>query len=170
MKTVTSPYAVVRRSKIHLRGVYAKKNIPEGTQVIQYVGNKLTKAQSDKIYDEQWEKSKNHTKGGGVYIFELNKRYDIDGNVSWNTARLINHSCDPNCETDIIKGKIWIIAIRDIKKGEELTYDYGFDWEDYEDHPCKCGAKNCVGYIVGEEDWSRLRRSLAQKKARRAKV
>jgi len=170
MKAVTSPYAVVKRSKIHMRGVYAKKDIPEGTQVIEYVGNKLTKAQSDKVHDEQWEKSKNHTKDGGVYLFELNKRYDIDGNVPWNTARLINHSCDPNCETDIIKGKIYIIALRDIKKGEELTYDYGFDVDDYEDHPCKCGAKKCVGYIVGEDDWPKLRRSLAQKKARRAKA
>jgi hypothetical protein len=112
------------------------------------------------------EKSKGHTVDGGVYIFELNKRYDIDGNVPWNTARLINHSCDPNCETDIIKGKIWIIAAEDIKKGEELTYDYAFAFdEDYDEHTCKCGAKKCIGYIVSQDDWAKLRRRL--KKAKR---
>ena len=153
-----------------MKGVFAKKGIPDSAKVIEYVGRKVTKKQSDDIYDEQYEKSAGHTKDGGVYLFELNKRYDIEGNVPWNTARLINHSCDPNCETDIIKGKIWIIALRDIKKGEELSYDYGFEFDrDYRDHPCKCGSKKCVGYIVDEDDWPKLKRSLARAR-RKAKV
>lgn len=168
MKPTTSPYIIVKNSKVHGKGVFARKNIPEGTKVIEYVGEKLTKAQSDKRSDEQLEKAKHGD--GAVYIFELNKRYDIDGNVPWNTARLINHSCDPNCETDIVKGHIWIIALRDIKKSEELSYDYNFDIDDYEEHPCRCGSKNCVGYIVGEDHWPKLKRRLAKKKAKKTKT
>jgi SET domain-containing protein len=99
----------------------------------------------------------------------LNKRHDIDGAVSWNTAKYINHSCDANCETDIIRGHIWIIALRDIKKGEEFSYNYGYDIESWYDHPCKCGAKNCVGYILDEEHWPKLRRKLKQLKAKKKK-
>ena len=58
--------------------------------------------------------------------FELNQRHDIDGDVAWNLARRINHSCGPNCETQNIRGHIWVVACRDIAPGEELTYDYGF--------------------------------------------
>ena len=171
MKKTTSQYIVVKGSKIHMKGVFAKKDIRKGTKVIEYVGRKVTKKQSDDIYDEQFEKSEGHSKDGGVYLFELNKRYDIEGNVPWNTARLINHSCDPNCETDIIGGKIYIIALRDIKKGEELSYDYGFEFDrDYRDHPCRCRAKNCIGYIVDQDDWSKLKRSLARARRKSAKV
>jgi len=76
---------------------------------------------------------------------------------------LINHSCDPNCEVEIIRGHIWITAIKDIKKGEELGYDYGYDYDDFKDHPCKCGSKNCIGYIVAEEHWPKVKRALAKK-------
>ena len=82
-------------------------------------------------------------------LFNINKRYDLDGDFKYNTARLINHSCDPNCEVYGTGLKVWVYAIRDIKKGEELTYDYGFSFdEDYKDFPCKCKSKNCVKYIV----------------------
>ena len=101
---------------------------------------------------------------GAVYIFTLNERYDINGKVSWNLAKYINHSCDPNCETDIIRGKIWINAIKDIKKGEELTYDYGYDMHYFEDHPCRCNSKNCVGFIVRSNLRWRLKKKLAKKK------
>ncbi len=86
----------------------------------------------------------------------MNKKFDIDGNVSWNPARLINHSCDPNCETEGDDDHIWIEAMRDIKKGEELSYDYCFDVDDYEEHPCKCGSKNCCGFIVDEKKRGKL--------------
>ena len=80
----------------------------------------------------------------GVNRVEANA-VDIDGNVKYNTARFINHSCDPNCETDVIRGHIWVIALRDIKKGEELAYNYNYEYEDYEDHKCRCGSNRCVG-------------------------
>ena len=97
---------------------------------------------------------------GSVYIFELNKKYDIDGSPLYNKARYINHSCDPNCEVDIIKNEIWISSIKKIKKGEELSYDYGypFDKDDYSDHICKCGSIKCVGYIVSQDDWPKYKK------------
>lgn len=150
----------VRNSGIHNKGVFAKKDISKGTKIIEYVGEIITKAESDKRAEEQLKSSKNHTKDGGVYIFELNKKYDIDGKVKWNPAKYINHSCNPNAETENIKGHIWIIALKDIKKSEEITYNYGYALEDYQEHPCLCGSKNCVGYIVAEEHWSKLKRKL----------
>jgi SET domain-containing protein len=158
----------VRKSGIHARGLFAAKDIEAGERVIEYVGDKVTKAESDRRADKQLEKAGKNG-DGAVYIFTLNKRYDIDGNVSWNTARLANHSCDPNCETDIIRGHVWLIALRDIKKGEEITYNYCFDLEFFEDHPCCCGSKNCVGYIVGDEHWPKLRRALKKKALKKGK-
>lgn len=169
MKPTTSEYIVVKRSKIHGTGVFAKKNIPKGTDIIEYMGRRITKAESDKISDVHMNNHKqNSEENGAVYIFNLNKRYDIDGQVPWNTAKFINHSCNPNCKADIKRGHIWISSIKDIKKGEELSYNYGYDLEDYEDHPCRCGSKNCVGYIVDEDDWPKLKKLIAKKKAKKS--
>ena len=79
----------------------------------------------------------------------MDSKYDIDGSFEYNKARYINHSCNPNCEVDIVEGKIWISSIKKILKGQELSYDYGyeFDKDDYKDHICKCGEKKCIGYI-----------------------
>lgn len=96
---------------------------------------------------------------GAVYLFDLNKRYDIDGDVPYNTARYINHSCTPNCETHIIRGHIWIEALKDIKKGEEITYNYGYDYDDYEDHRCNCQTDRCIGYIIDEDHWPKLKKN-----------
>lgn len=155
-------YVKVKKSNIHNKGVFAKRDIPKGTKVIEYVGRKITKPQADKIYEKSLEKHKKNNKKGSVYIFELNKKHDIDGDVPWNKAKYINHSCNPNCETEIIDNKIWIISIKDIKKGEEITYNYGYDVDNYKDHPCRCGSKRCVGYIVDEEQWPKLKKKLKQ--------
>jgi SET domain-containing protein len=161
MNKTTSPYISVRKSEIHGTGVFARKNVPAGARIIEYVGDRITKRESDRRYQIAWDRARNGNGNEGiVYIFTLNKRHDIDGSVSWNTAKYINHSCDPNCETDIIRGHIWIIAIRDIEKGEEISYNYGYDFDSYEDHPCRCGAENCVGYILAEEHWPKLKRKL----------
>lgn len=164
LKKVNTEFIIIKNSKIHYRGVFAKKNIPKGTQIIEYVGEKITKKEADRRAEKQLDKSKNHSVDGGVYIFELNKKYDIDGNVSWNPARYINHSCNPNCETESDEESIWIVALRDIKKGEELSYNYGYDLSNYEEHPCLCGSKNCVGYIVDESKWDKLKKKISGKK------
>ena len=173
MQNTTSEWIEVKKSKIHNLGVYAVKDILKGTKIIEYVGRKISKQESDEIYEKTLEISKSNSDYlGSVYIFTLNKNYDIDGNVYWNTARLINHSCDPNCETDIIKGVIWITSIKNIKKGEEIFYDYGYDLSDYENHPCKCESKNCIGYITNQENWIKLRKKLKwkNKKGKREKL
>ncbi|MEM8952950.1 MAG: SET domain-containing protein-lysine N-methyltransferase [Verrucomicrobiota bacterium] len=153
----------VKRSGIHARGLFAKRAIPEGTRVIEYIGEKVTKAESERRGREQ-DAIGRDTGEGTVYIFTLNKRHDIDGNVEWNWARLANHSCDPNCTTDIVRGKIWLIAERDIAKGEEIVYDYNFDLEYYEEHPCLCGSHNCCGFMVGETYRDKLKKLLKDKK------
>jgi len=162
-QNVTSPYIVVKTSKIHRRGVFAKKNIPKNTQIIEYVGEKITKTEAEKRADAQYKLGEKG-KEGHVYLFELNKRYDIDGNVPWNTAKYINHSCDPNCEAEDDRGHIWIISKRIIKKGEELTYNYGYDLENYQEHLCRCGSPKCARYIVKEKDREKLKKLLEKKK------
>jgi len=164
MKPTTSPYIVVRRSKIHNKGVFAKKDVRKNTKILEYVGEKITSAESERRSDITFEKAKKTKSKGAIYTFELTKKYDIDGDVPYNTAKWINHSCDPNCDVEITKGHIWIVALRKIKKGEEFSYNYGFDVDDYADYPCKCGASKCVGYIIDEDDWGKLKRRIARKK------
>lgn len=168
VSTLPPPPWIVRRSSIHQRGVFARTDIPKETKVIEYVGEKITKAESERRGLDLMNKAAK-TGGAAVYIFTLNKKYDLDGGKSWNPARLINHSCDPNCEAFITRGKVWIYAKRDIVKGEELTFNYGFDLETWEDHPCRCGSSKCVGYILDEQYWPKLRTRLKAREARKEK-
>mgnify|MGYP005864027901 FL=1 len=151
----------VRGSKIHGQGVYAAEFIPAGSKVIEYIGELVDKEESERRAWAQHAVAE-ETGEASVYIFTLNKRWDIDGNVPWNTARLINHSCEPNCEAWVEGKSIFLYALRDIEPGEELSFDYGFDIECYEDHPCRCGSDNCVGYIVSREQWDELREKLGK--------
>jgi SET domain-containing protein len=154
-----SQYCEVRGSEIHGRGVYATRHIPKEERIIEYVGEVIDKRESERRGLSQHARSL-ETGDAAVYIFTLSRNYDIDGNVPWNTARLINHSCDPNCEAWIEGRRIFIHALRDINAGEELTFDYGFDVDCYEDHPCRCGTPDCVGYIVSRSQWPELRERL----------
>ena len=133
----------IKDSKIDKKGLYAKKDIAPGTRIIQYIGKLITKKQTEN--NDKFDNDKD------IYLFNLNNRYDLDGDFKWNTARLINHSCDPNCEVEGKGLEIWVTSTRFIKKGEELSYDYGFGFDqDYKQFPCKCGSKKCCGYIVRE--------------------
>lgn len=137
-------YVTVGRSKLHGRGLFAARSLPKGTYVMQYRGEKVAKAEGTRRTDEQWAR-------GRVYTFELNRRFDLDGSVRSNLARLANFSCEPNCESQNEAGRrIWIVATRDIRKGSEITYDYNFSF--VEPPPvCLCGSRRCRGYIVGED-------------------
>ena len=148
----------VRRSKVHGHGVFSTKNISKNTKIIQYIGEKITRSEGNKRSEKRIKKYLNSRKTGSVYIFQLNNRYDIDGSPKYNKARYINHSCDPNCEVDIVNDEIWISSIKKINKGEELSYDYGysFDKDDYKDHPCECGSKKCIGYIISSDEWKKF--------------
>ena len=156
-----------KKSPLHGSGLFAKNDIKKGSKVIQYIGDKVTKKEGDKRSEariKRWEKSK---KIGSVYIFELNKRYDIDGYQSYNKAKYINHSCTPNCEVDIIDNEIWISSIKRIKKGAELFYNYGYPFDtDFVDHICKCGSRNCVGYILSDNDWPKLKKELKKNRGK----
>ena len=153
----------VRGSEIHGRGVYATRDIPAEEKIIEYVGELIDKDESGQRGIDQAEKAELHG-DAAVYIFTVSKKYDIDGNFPWNTARLINHSCEPNCEAWQTGKRIHIHSLRDIKEGDELTFDYGFDIECYEDHPCLCGRAGCIGYIVSREQWDQLYERLGRGK------
>jgi SET domain-containing protein len=159
-----SAYCEVRESSIHGRGVYATKFIPQETRLIEYLGEHIDKKESERRGVSQHAQSM-RTGDAAVYIFTLSKHIDIDGNVPWNTARLINHSCSPNCEARIDGRRIFIHSLRDIPADEELTFDYGFDVECYEDHPCLCGVPDCIGHIVSRDQWPELRARLQMKAA-----
>ncbi|QTN31322.1 SET domain-containing protein-lysine N-methyltransferase [Akkermansiaceae bacterium] len=153
----------VRGSTIHGRGVYATRAIAPEEKIIEYVGEIISKEESAKRGTAQHKRAI-ASGDAAVYIFTLTKKYDIDGNVPWNNARLINHSCDPNCEAWSKGKRIFIHALRDIAEGEELTFDYGFDVDCYEDHPCLCGKDGCVGYIVSRSQWEILDEKLGRGK------
>ena len=142
----------IQKSNIDNKGLYASQKIKEGTKIIYYKGKLITKKETERNPKYDNEKA--------IYLFNVNSRYDLDGDFEYNTARLINHSCNPNCEVAGKGLKLWIFALRDIKKGEELSYDYGFGYDkDYKQFVCKCGAKNCVGYIVREGSRWRIKKT-----------
>lgn len=159
-----SDWVEVRGSGIHGRGVFAKKRIPKDTQIIEYVGELIDKDESN---ERGWAQMELHQKTGeaAVYIFNLNDDWDVDGNSPLNSARLINHGCDHNCEAYIDNDEIWIWSVKTIAKDEELLFNYGFDLENWEDHPCICGADCCPGYIAGRDYWPELEEKKAEKAA-----
>lgn len=145
-----------KQSPIHGTGGFAKKDIPKGIKIIQYRGEKITKEESQRREKASMQKSQTDPSKGAVYIFELDDQFDIDGEVEYNYAKYINHSCQPNCRYEYINNEIWITSIKNIRKGEEITYNYGFNLDESKNHPCKCNSPNCIGYILAEDDWSKL--------------
>ena len=138
----------LRRSSIHGLGAFAVQDIPKGTRVIEYLGEKITNAEADRRYDDE-SMRRHHT-----FLFILNERTCVDAAFDGNEARFINHSCDPNCEAVITRGHIWIEAIKRIPAGTELVYDYQFEdddeytEEDLRFYGCACGSPKCRGTIV----------------------
>ena len=151
-------HLVISHSKIDSEGCHTTAPIKKGTFVVEYTGPRITIKQADALYDD-------HPR---TYLFGLTDgKHVIDGE---GVAAFINHSCDPNCEADEIKGRVWIIAARDIQAGEELTYDYNLYDGDLDDLSlCLCGAPNCRGSMYSEDELARRakllrRRSMKKKK------
>ncbi len=136
-----------KRSPIHGLGMFAMSFIPKGTTFYSFTPIIVSQKPLPK-FARVSEK-----------IF-----------VSDEILDFVNHSCEPNCETDIIRGRIWVIALRDIKKGEELAYNYGYGLDTFEDHPCRCGSNRCMGYIVEEEQWPKLKRILKNRSRNKARI
>lgn len=144
---------VIRRSNIHADGVYTTTSIKKGTIVAEYTGPRLTNAEADAIYDYSPR----------TYLFGLTDgERVIDGD---GIAAFINHHCDPNCEADEIKGKVIIRAIRNIRVGEELAYDYSlYDGELDDLARCFCGSPHCRGSLYSAKELARRRRLRKGKK------
>lgn len=167
-KPTRSAWAEVYDSPVHGRGMIATVDIPAETTIIEYVGELVDKDESNRRGEMLAAEAK-RTGGAAVYLFIVNDELDIDGNFDYNTARLINHSCEPNCEAQIDDDeRIWIVSTKAIPKGTELSFNYGFDLDDYKEHPCRCGTESCVGYIAGEDYWDELKKKL-KKKAKKKK-
>lgn len=144
LKTTAKEAVGVYRSNIHGRGLYCRRNIDAGEMIIEYAGEVIRAALTDKR--EKYYESK----GIGCYMFRIDDVEVVDATMHGNAARFINHSCDPNCYSKVItvdnKKHIVIFAQRRILKGEELTYDYKFPIEDVK-IPCSCGSRRCRKFL-----------------------
>jgi len=138
---------IVKSSALHGAGVYTTAPIKKGARVLEYTGPRLAAKECEGLYSDTEV----------TYLFAMDdNNIIIDG---FGMAAFVNHSCDPNCETDQIAGRIWILAQRNIAAGEELTYDYNlFDADPGELAPCYCGSKNCRGTMYSEEEITRQKR------------
>ncbi len=142
---------IIRSSSIHAAGCYTTAPIASRTLVVEYTGPRISKAEADERYEDM----------ALTYLFGVGDGARvIDGH---GTAMFINHSCDPNCEADERRGKVWIIALRDIQPGEELTYDYNLYDGDDDDARCNCGTKKCRKTMFSPDEVRRLKRAAARK-------
>ena len=160
----TSPLVEARNSEIHGRGVYAVAPIKKGTRVLEYLGERISHDEADSRYEQKGDDD------GHTFLFIASDDVVIDAGVDGNDARFINHSCAPNCETVIENERVYIDAIRVIKPGEELGYDYQLTWESTDDpgelalYACRCGARKCRGTMLDKEPTD-LREAAAKKRA-----
>jgi uncharacterized protein len=161
------PLIRVRRSRVHGKGVFATRRIAKGARVIEYQGERISHREANRRYALKGPRD-NHT-----FLFVVDRGVVIDAGVDGNEARFINHGCDPNCESMIRNRRVYIRAIRDIARGEELHYDYAISRD--RDDPanvdriwaCHCGAATCRGTML----WPARRpaRRPAARHARRAR-
>jgi SET domain-containing protein len=153
---------VIKSSKIQGKGAFAIRKIPEGTRLVEYVGQKISPEVAWERYDDD-TMDRHHT-----FLFTLDDDTIIDAGVRGNNARFINHSCEPNCNAVIEDGHIYVEAIKDIPRGAELLYDYKLEregryqkeWDEL--YACKCGAPTCRGTLLNRK---RRKPAAAKKKS-----
>ncbi|MEO6983192.1 MAG: SET domain-containing protein-lysine N-methyltransferase [Edaphobacter sp.] len=149
---------IVRSSSIHAAGCYTTRPFRKGARVCEYDGPRFTKNEADKRYKDRFI----------TYLFSCgDDGLVIDG---FGTAMFINHSCEPNCETEDVDGRIFVMAIRDIAAGEELTYEYNLYDSDGEDGSCYCGAGKCRGTMFSVSEVARRRKKAAKTLRSTAKI
>jgi hypothetical protein len=159
-------WIIVRNSPVHGYGSFARRDILKGTRLIEYVGERLSHKEADQRYEDA-DVNDNHT-----FLFIADRKTVIDATRGGNESRFINHSCDGNCTSETEKGRVFIDAIKDIAKDEELGYDYQIP-RDKDDPPnvdriygCRCGSPKCRGSML----WPPLKKKGAKKSKQKAKA
>jgi SET domain-containing protein len=146
---------MIRSSSIHAAGCYTTSPIAKGVKVVEYTGPRISKREADtRFHDSRI-----------TYLFGIG-----DGSTvisGHGAAMFINHSCDPNCETEEVDGRVWVMSLRKIAPGEELTYDYNLYDGDGDEALCYCGASSCRKTMYSPEEIVR-RKKAAKRKALRA--
>jgi hypothetical protein len=165
----TTPLFEVRHSRVHGHGVFARRRIRKGATVIEYLGDRVSHDEANSRYEDK------DPKDGHTFLFTVDARTVIDAGIDGNDARFINHGCDPNCQAVDLEGRIYIEALRTIRPGEELAYDYGITRDD-DDPPdvdvifaCRCGAASCRGSMLEARKKTSLRKKPKPKPKPRAK-
>jgi hypothetical protein len=146
---------MIRSSSIHAAGCYTTSPLAKGVKVVEYTGPRISKRDADLQFRDSTI----------TYLFGIG-----DGSTvinGYGTAMFINHSCDPNCETEELNGEVWVMSLRKIGAGEELTYDYNLYDGDENDARCYCGARKCRKTMYSPEEIAR-RKKVAKRKALRA--
>ncbi len=163
--TKSLPFAV-RESALAGKGAFAIRPIRKGERIIEYTGERIPHPVADERYDDD-SMEEHHT-----FLFTVSSRTVIDATHGGNESRYINHSCEPNCETEIDRGRVFIFALRDIAVGEELAYDYAYERSGDEtekeerQYRCLCGTRSCRGSIMeAKSDYEKRARAAARKKA-----
>jgi uncharacterized protein len=163
-----TPLFEVRHSRVHGYGVFALRRIRKGTTIIEYLGDRVTHEEANDRYADK------DPLDGHTFLFTVDKKTVIDAGINGNEARFVNHGCDPNCQTVDSDKRIFIEAIRTIRPGEELAYDYRIQRDD--DDPanvdevfaCLCGAQQCRGSMLEPRKKTRQKtRQKARKKPRK---
>ncbi|MDO9419153.1 MAG: SET domain-containing protein-lysine N-methyltransferase [Herminiimonas sp.] len=170
-KTAATPSAkpaiIVRNSPVHGRGVFATRNIPADTFLIEYEGERISDKEASKRHGLDPE-NPYHT-----FFFSLESGKMIDGGVDGSDARWINHACEPNCEAREEKKRVNIYSLRDIKRGEELNYDYGLVVEDKQTkalkkaYECRCGAETCRHTMLAPPEKKKAKKKTKAKKSKK---
>ncbi|NNC17937.1 SET domain-containing protein [Corallococcus exiguus] len=156
----------LRQSPIQGTGAFATRRIRKGARIIEYIGERITQAEADARYDDE-SMERHHT-----FLFNLDDDTVLDAGTLHNESRYINHSCEPNCQSLIDKGRIHIYALRAIEPGEELSYDYAYERSpemeaDAESlYVCRCGTPSCRGTILAPEKKAPARRKKAAPKSK----
>jgi SET domain-containing protein len=129
MRARPLPRIVRRNSSVHGQGVFAEEPITKNQRIVDYDGELIRNVDSE-------EREDRYSAAGEIWVFRVNRVWSRDANVGGNIARFINHSCTPNCWFEVVDKTIWIRAGRNIRRGEELTYDYKTIGE--RTIPCRC--------------------------------
>ena len=152
---------LVRKSPVHGRGVFSLKPVRKGARIIEYTGQRV-----------RWSSIPAEVDDARTYYFGLDNNRDvIDPSVGGNEAQWINHSCDPNCEIRETRGRIFIHALRDIRPGEELSYDYRLEIDDdvprtkaiEDEAPCFCGSPSCRGTLLAPHRTPNRRKQMTRR-------